>query len=1208
MGQHIAAQEKHFKELLNDTALVESLVTDKSSEAKTKLNKDAMGIFSYAVNDIGNPVQLFWNTNTMAVNEKDLTQPDGRYAVTYNMSFFILLKKTVEKAGRQYMIFGLVPVHWQYAIEDDKLESRFTASPLFEKNYEIADAVNGTPVAAGNNKPLFYIQKKSGASFDQPETVSILLRVIAIIILMVFVNALATELAEKNGFIRGFLFLVTVVVSVRTITYFFPFPFDYSNLGLFDPGVYASSVLHPSLGDLLINSILLFWLVTFIKFNSHYLQTVLTTVNVTVKRAVGVFALFCLPIFTITVAIFLSSLVRDSADSELSFNVTDFFSLNGYTAVSLIIICFLILSFFYVAQLLISLSLLLPLSMYWRVIILLSFSLLFLSFKISDNTSIQFGFALVAWLFFFYFFVSVRRADITVSFYDSPYFMPWSIFLMASVTALLMFQNKQLELDKRISIAYKISRQTDPADERIVSMAITKFSDFFLKDNIYQFYWEGTNQSLKSNIINSNFRGYLKSFDTRIYTYDSIAAPLYNEDPTAYKDIKAILDNQGQPTNKPGLFYYENTADQFSYIFEKEIRSADNRIMGYVFLVIRPKVYKKEELTPELIKQLMPKNEISDRDYPYAIYNKNHLVKSAGNYNFKDTIFKKDLPRFELEFKENDGDSELWYNTTDNKLIIVARKDKWFAESVTFFAYLFGLFIILVLIQHFGHLIFKTRFNWTEIKKIFRFNIRTQIQTIIVSVTLISFVVIGFVTISFFYKSFNESNEEKLKNNARIMVNEIERLAKDRVVYSDMFNLSKLDINLDLEKRIVEIAETHNTDINFFDVSGNLLASSQQYIYDNNILSKKMNANAYNAMHYLHNTQVTQKDSMVNLSYLSIYVPVKNGDGSTLAYLNVPYINSENQLNQEISNFLVTLINLNALIFILAGAIAIWVTSRITSSFTLIANKMKAITFNTVNEEIEWKKDDELGELVTEYNKMVKKLSDSAKALARSEREGAWREMAQQVAHEIKNPLTPMKLSIQYLQKAIDNNMPNVKELSTKVAFTLVEQIDQLSNIASDFSQFANISNVKKEVFDLSDTLSSIINLYQADPRMQVMRKKEEGAYIIEADKMQMNRLFTNLIKNATEAYPENQTAMVIIRQIIKQKEVIISIQDRGEGIPASMQPKIFAPNFTTKTSGTGLGLAICKGIVEKANGHIWFETEPEKGTTFFVSLPLAQQ
>src|SRR5439155_9695992 len=264
--------------------------------------------------------------------------------------------------------------------------------------------------------------------------------------------------------------------------------------------------------------------------------------------------------------------------------------------------------------------------------------------------------------------------------------------------------------------------------------------------------------------------------------------------------------------------------------------------------------------------------------------------------------------------------------------------------------------------------------------------------------------------------------------------------------------------------------------------------------------------------------------------------------------------------------------------------------------------------FGTENEEIVWKKDDELGELVSEYNKMVKKLAESAQALARSEREGAWREMARQVAHEIKNPLTTMKLSIQYLQRAIDNNAPNVKDLSKQVAHTLVEQIDQLSKIAGDFSQFANITNVKQQLFDLSDVINGIVILFNHDERINIVWKKDSGQFMVKADKTQVNRLFTNLIKNAVEAYSGDETVHIIIQQKINENEIVIAIHDEGHGIPEAMQPKIFAPNFTTKSSGTGLGLAICKGIVEKANGNIWFKTKENEGSTFYVSLPLARE
>jgi nitrogen fixation/metabolism regulation signal transduction histidine kinase len=236
---------------------------------------------------------------------------------------------------------------------------------------------------------------------------------------------------------------------------------------------------------------------------------------------------------------------------------------------------------------------------------------------------------------------------------------------------------------------------------------------------------------------------------------------------------------------------------------------------------------------------------------------------------------------------------------------------------------------------------------------------------------------------------------------------------------------------------------------------------------------------------------------------------------------------------------------------------------------------------------------------------MVRQLEQSAEALAKSEREGAWREMARQVAHEIKNPLTPMKLSIQYLQKAINNNQSNVKELTSNVANTLIEQIDHLSKIAADFSRFANIGNKNVEVLDLHQVLSSLVGLYSADPKVKLEWDKVQLPLKMKADKTHMNRLFTNLLTNAVDACANEEKCLIKIKEEANDGHVLIQVKDNGEGIPEETRSKIFVPNFTTKTSGTGLGLAMCKSIVEQAGGDIWFETETDKGTTFFVQLPL---
>ena len=199
-----------------------------------------------------------------------------------------------------------------------------------------------------------------------------------------------------------------------------------------------------------------------------------------------------------------------------------------------------------------------------------------------------------------------------------------------------------------------------------------------------------------------------------------------------------------------------------------------------------------------------------------------------------------------------------------------------------------------------------------------------------------------------------------------------------------------------------------------------------------------------------------------------------------------------------------------------------------------------------------------------------------------------------------------MKLSIQYLQKAIQNGAPNVKELSANMAITLIEQIDQLSKIAGDFSQFANIGNARMEQLDIMEILASLLRLYQSNPRVQISWERPRERYMVYSDKTQMSRLFTNLLQNAVEASEDPDAIVKInISQQVEGEQLLIAVQDHSGGVPAALRDDIFKPNFTTKSSGTGLGLAICKGIVENANGQIWFETTEGVGSTFYVQLPL---
>lgn len=1201
LESYIKRQEYRFNDIVKDTTVIGALVSDSLSPVKEKMQDDAFGIFCYSMNNPNHPQEIYWNNNTMSVDKEDILKPNGNYFLNFQYGSFYFIKKTIQYQGRHYIVACLIPVRWEFFFKNKYLQPKFQSYPELEDKYVIvsdgyADTIHNTKGTA-----LFGIKDKQNASNDQPGFFSTILRVLAVILLIVFINSIATDIVVEQGFLKALLILVSVIIILRYLTYNFPVPFNFRKLELFNPLVYGSSRFNKSLGDLLINSVLLFWITSFIKFQKPRFFQKGFSPNKQVMVFLTVVSLTCLMFILYLFESVISSLV---INSKVQFQVTNFFTINFSIIISFVIICLLFLSFFYLSHLLIKPLLRSQLGIYRKLMIIAVIGLVFVTVK-SFYEPAGINLIILLWFIIYIIILEYRKRDTQTAIIESPFFLFWAIFFMVSATALLAYRIKTIELEKRKGIASSYAIQTDEQTLQLLDISLSSLDNSFFVNNYQRFHSKDENKIIKDSLISNNFSGNMNKYDTHIYTYDINHYPLYNDDAISYNVIKTIIQSQAKKTNTPNLYYYENALEGFSYIYEKEIYDRDSLLRGSFFIVADPRLYKKDASFFELFSQVKDLSSDLNTNYSAAFYNKMRLVKTSNSdFDFPDTITKKEVPAFEDTIINKEGYSQLWYNAGLNKVIVVVQRNDWFLEAFTIFSYLFCLFIAIVIILHYSNLLFKTRFRWRNIQNVFSFNVRTQVQATIIAISIFSFTVIGLITMSFFIVSFNKDSRDRLTSNALVIRNEIEETIKQQYK-ADSVNNNGLIFGDDLRRKIIGLAGVNNAEVNLYNTNGDLEVSSQPYIYSKQILSSKMQPKAYNALHYSHRTQVIEDEEIGDISYSGIYVVVRDAKGVAAAYLNVPSLNSQNELKLEINNFLVTLININALIFIFAGGIAILVTSRITSSFTLIGNKMKEISLGRINEVITWKRKDEIGTLVNEYNKMVRKLDQSAQALARSEREGAWREMARQVAHEIKNPLTPMKLSIQYLQRAINNNSINVKELSQQVANTLIEQIEQLSKIAGDFSQFANIGNVTIENFDVSEVLTSLINLFSADTLLHIVWNKREGSYIINADKIQINRLFTNLIKNAIEASGTEKDVYITIDQFTKRNTVIVAIKDNGTGIPPEMRQKIFMPNFTTKTSGTGLGLAICRGIVEKANGSIWFETEVNAGTAFYVSLPL---
>jgi nitrogen fixation/metabolism regulation signal transduction histidine kinase len=351
-----------------------------------------------------------------------------------------------------------------------------------------------------------------------------------------------------------------------------------------------------------------------------------------------------------------------------------------------------------------------------------------------------------------------------------------------------------------------------------------------------------------------------------------------------------------------------------------------------------------------------------------------------------------------------------------------------------------------------------------------------------------------------------------------------------------------------------------------------------------------------------HMKPIIVEEVLDNQPYLSTYFLLQNQDGHPIAVINIPYHKDSKRTSEELGSFLNTLFQVFLLLFVGASLIAYFLSNYITKSLQVVSTRMKQTRLTGENPHLEWESDDEIGELVHDYNRMVDELHESAELLAKSERESAWKEMARQVAHEIKNPLTPMRLNIQHLQRSITDNPNDVQFKIDKFSTVMIEQIDTLSRIASEFSNFAKMPRAVMANLRISDSIESAVGLYIHTPNVQVVFKdKTDGESEITADGKQLNRAISNLIKNAIQSIPSGKEGRVEVQLLFINNQMCLTITDNGKGIDENEKSKIFEPYFTTKSSGTGLGLAMVKNIVKEFGAQIGFESSLGKGTQFKI-------
>ena len=1158
----------------------------------------------------------FWSDNTVSVasllsqnhfSGKIVQLPNGWFAV-----------EKISSAKKD--LFALILLKREYAYQNKYLVNEFQRDFNINSDVELkvdADKVGQKSTSESSGGDVYETEGDYLLTLDFPSAssgssfvffFSVLLNLLGFIFSVWFLQSEVDSLKNKIG--RGWsaLLLAVTIIILRYLTIQIDFPQLFYETKLFSPELYgdASYSWLGSLGDLMVNAVLFFYL-AFYTFRNIISEE---KKRETFDEESGVIYKFGFPFLILTVLFLFSGIINYVfegiiSNSNIPFTLNDIFSQNVFTFMALSIIALFFIAYFLLLDKAIDVIRAMKPKRNEILIITLSSIMLFTVISHLIGTV---DLILVFWpVILFGFVVWAKEKDFRYSF--SVIVILLFVISFFSAHVVLKFTERK-EKESRKIFVQKLSAEQDPLAEHLFTeVEIPISTDTALINLLAHPYHKDKSpinlpsdkkENFTQQLISKYFSGYWEKYEIRVSVFDTTCLPLVNgssPDRDNLNYFEEAISSEGIPTESNSFYYLTNSTGRISYLARIPLIQTNDvsyRI-GDLFIEFDSRIVSEETGFPELMLDRKLGITPDLLDYSYAKYKDGKLITYHGKFPYSlsaecylpDSSLK-DFPK--NSFSESDNFSHLSFMTDENSLVVISKKEEGRIVMVTTFSYLFAFFSLILLV-----LLFLRFLIFERTIKVDSF--RSRLQYVLVSMVLFSLLFFGGGTIYYIKQQYERQTQQSVRDKMlSALVEGMQELGGEtelKQTKSDYFSY--------ILKRMSNI---FLTDISLYDKKGNLAGSSQMKMFDEGLMSRKMCPESYYHLALRQDIEYIHDEKIGKLEYLSAYCSFRNDEGELLGYLNIPYFARQTELEKEISAILSAIINIYVLLFVISVILALAISEYFTKPLKLIQEKLSKVKLGKASEPIEWKSQDEIGSLVNEYNRMIDELQKSAELLAKSERETAWREMAKQVAHEIKNPLTPMKLSIQHLQRTWKNKDDDMDKKIERITATMIEQIETLSNIASEFSSFAKMPTTVSEKVNVKIALENCISLFKDSTDTEFSFDCAFDNVFVYADKEQMLRVCNNLLKNALQAIPDNRQGKIDVSLSRKDGSLLVKIKDNGTGIAEDKMNKIFLPNFTTKTGGMGLGLAMVKSIVETFNGRIWFETSRGNGTTFFVSLP----
>lgn len=1129
---------------------------------------------------------VFWSSNKVSLGDVNINEISNQSVIELSNGYYYANMLAKDNNN----IVGLTLIKNQYVFENQYLINKFNSCFQIPTEVKLQFDENQSYKILNRNGGYLFCLDYSEINLPLESALNsiLVLHFIIYILLLFSLYHAYLELSQKTNK-KGLLILAFLVdvLLFRYIILYFEFPHILYKSALFSPDFLASSKLFASTGDLLLNAITACFLAVAI-FKSAYFKIHSYLENKLVFYLFGSAGLFF--VYFMFHWMF-EQIFEIILNSTISFNLSNISGLSLFTQLGVLGIGILLFSAFLIAYRII----IFIINYFKSFVSYISFSsvslfLFLFIFYTSQDVWINLILLLVLLLSIWYFEkFAVRRSNL------SKYIFLILLFSLYT-TAIFQYSNTQKEYEKRDVFAEKLLLNRDP----IVEYEFKNISEEIVADTLligmlkpFPFQFISDQENIDQYLIDTHFSKLLDKYEILLTLCDS--GKILKLQPNDFEiNCLEYFDQDiiayGKSTDCEELYYMDYELDDDNYLGKISLRNKYQLIQLYVELF--PKNVPKGLGYPELLSDKKVKSDFQMADYSFAKFEDGQLINWFGRYFYSSNFIEeiKNPSNQESIYIDKNGYNHLVYYKDSRTVLVVSKKNPTWLDFVTPFSYLsifFGLtaFILIISIGGGGEV------------SLFPLSFKKRVQLVITSLIIFSFLLVGVGSLFHLISINDQKNTDFLKEKAHSVLVELEhKLALEKSLPPSLQSY--------LNDLLYKFSLVFFSDINLYSLDGKILASSRPEIFHKGLISSQMNPDAYAAIHIEGSSFLIQNEQIGDYQYLSAFIPFRNSSNQLIAYINLPYFAKQDELTNEISTFLVAFINIYIIFIALAIYLSLIISNYITRPLQLLKEKIGGLKLGKAEAKIAWNKNDEIGELVIEYNRMVDMLVISAEKLAKSERETAWREMAKQIAHEIKNPLTPMKLSVQYLQKAWDDQLPDWDLHLKRFTQTIVEQINSLSIIASEFSDFAKMPRSKFREIDLVKVVQSAIDLFIHTTEIQ-FKFDFQNDCIVYADKEQLLRLFNNLIKNSIQAISDEKKGVITISVIHEKNACKVIFSDNGKGIPEEEQSKVFYPNFTTKTGGMGLGLAMVKNILENANGTISFSSVENEGTTFIILLPL---